>query len=128
MRFRKCEHLRTTAEFQAVYDRRRSASDPESGLLVYGLANTLGYSRIGLSVSRKYGGAVQRVRIRRLLREAFRLEKLQIPTGLDFILIPRGPMEPSLELLRRTLVKLTQSIARKMSKVTAPARSVEQPR
>ena len=85
--FRPHEHLRRPADFQLVYDRRRSVSD--DWLIVYACENDLPYLRLGLSVSLKVGGAVQRNRLRRLYREAFRLTRHEMPTGLDLVLIPR---------------------------------------
>src|SRR5882757_10810438 len=95
--FRPAEHLRRPADFRRVYDRRRSVSD--SWLIVYACENGLPHLRLGLSVSRKYGGAVQRNRLRRLYREAFRLTRSQMPVGLDLVLIPRKPEEPPLSEL-----------------------------
>src|SRR5579884_2802389 len=82
-RFRPHEHLRRPADFKRVYDRRRSVST--ESLIVYAAPNELPYNRIGLSVSRKYGGAVRRNRLRRLFREAYRLTRRNMPTGLDLI-------------------------------------------
>src|SRR5262249_46308035 len=93
LRFRKTEHLRSPQDFQRVYDRKRSVSD--DWLIVYGRANDLGYSRLGLSVSRKVGGAVVRNRFRRLYREAFRLTRDQMPAGFGLILIPRTANMPT---------------------------------
>jgi ribonuclease P protein component len=93
-RFRPHEHLRKPQEFQAVYDRRRSSAD--GTLIVYARENGLPQSRLGLSVSKKFGGAVQRNRIRRLLREAYRLTKEAFPTGYDLVLIPRPQEEYTL--------------------------------
>ena len=117
--FRKHEHLRTPAEFQAVYDRRRSVADP--GMILYARENGLPYSRVGFSVSRKYGGAVQRNRLRRLYREAYRLSKETLPTGLDLVLIPRTQQEPTLEALLKALPKLAMQAHKKILKDAAPA-------
>src|SRR5438067_9136427 len=101
--FRPHEHLRRQADFQRVYDRRRSASD--GWLIVYACENGLPHTRVGFSVSRKVAGdAVHRNRMRRLYREAFRLSKHEMPTGLDLVLIPRTADEPPLEDLKRSLV------------------------
>jgi len=111
--FEKHEHLRRGADFRRVYERRRSASN--DWLLVYACENDLPHSRLGLSVSRKYGGAVQRNRLRRLYREAFRLLRHELPVGLDLILIPRSPKEPELEDLKKTLPRLVKGAARKLA-------------
>src|SRR5947209_110040 len=112
-RFRPHEHLRRPADFRRVYDRRRSVSDGR--LIVYACPNELPHLRLGLSVSRKYGGAVRRNRLRRLYREAFRLTRHLMPTGLDLILIPRGPDEPALADLLVALPKLVGQVAKKLA-------------
>jgi ribonuclease P protein component len=113
-RFRPHEHLRRPADFEAVYDRRRSAAD--ATLVVYVRENGLPHSRVGLSVSKKFGTAVRRNRIRRLLREAYRLEKADLPTGYDFVLIPRPQDDYSLEPFRHSLAKLVKQAVRKILK------------
>ncbi len=113
-RFRKHEHLRRAADFRRVYERRRSASD--GVLLVYACENGLPHLRLGLSVSRKMGGAVQRNRLRRLYREAFRLTRHEMPVGLDLILIPRRPEPPSLAELKQALPRLVRQVASKLKR------------
>ena len=89
---RKKDRLRTPADFKQVFERRCSVSD--TWIILYGKPNELGYSRIGLSVSRKVGNAVVRNRFKRLFREAFRLTRSELQAGLDLVLIPRSSKEP----------------------------------
>jgi ribonuclease P protein component len=116
--FRPHEHLRRPGDFRRVYERRRSASD--AWLIVYACENRLPYTRLGLSVSRKVGPAVRRNRLRRLYREAFRLSRAVLPTGLDLVLIPRSPAEPPLAELMQSLPRLAGQLARKLAREPAP--------
>ncbi len=116
--FRPAEHLRRPSDFRRVYDRRRSVSDP--WLIVYACENGLPHLRLGLSVSRKVGGAVHRNRLRRLYREAFRLTRHEMPAGLDLVLIPRKPDVPPLEVLKRALPRLVRQAARNLGQDGPP--------
>jgi len=112
--FRPREHLRRPADFQRVYQRRRSVSD--EWLIVYACENGLPHLRLGLSVSRKIGPATYRNRLRRLYREAFRLTRERMCGGLDLVLIPRTPAEPALETLKASLPRLVAQIAGKIAR------------
>jgi ribonuclease P protein component len=116
--FRPHEHLRRPADFKRVYDRRRSAAD--GWLIVYACENGLPHLRLGLSVSRKFGGAVQRNLLRRLYREAFRLTRADMPVGLDLVLIPRKPEPPALDDLTYGLPRLVKQLARKLEREDKP--------
>lgn len=104
------QRLRHREEFSNVYNERTRAGNQY--LLVYGKPNDLGVTRIGLSVSRKLGGAVVRTRLKRLIREAFRITQHEIPEGLDLIVIPRSAKEASLENYGASLKKLARKIER----------------
>jgi ribonuclease P protein component len=112
--FPKRFHLRRPVDFRLVYERKQSASD--GWLIVYARENGLPHLRVGLSVSRKVGPAVHRNRLRRLYREAFRLTRHEMPVGLDLVLIPRSPREPSLEELKRSLPRLVGQLARRLER------------
>ena len=113
-RFRPHERLRRPSDFRRVYDRRCSTSD--GNLVVYACENELPFSRLGVSVSRKLGGAVVRNRLKRLLREAFRLSRSELPTGLDLVLIPRGADSASLDGYLRSLPTLGRGVAGKLKR------------
>jgi ribonuclease P protein component len=112
-RFPQRLRLKTPAQFQAVYARKKSAAD---GLLVvYAGPNGLPHPRVGLSVGKKVGGAVVRNRVKRLLREAFRLSRAELPAGVDLILIPRVGVTPTLGHLQKSLVRLANQAAKKLA-------------
>jgi ribonuclease P protein component len=122
-RFRPHEHLRKPEEFQAVYDRRRSSAD--GTLIVYAKENGLPHSRLGLSVSKKFGGAVVRNRIRRLMREAYRLTKDEMPSGYDLVLIPRPQEVYELAAFQRSLQKLIPQTTKKIAKEIADSQAAQ---
>lgn len=113
-RFTQSHRLKTPAAFQRVYARKRSASDDR--LVVYACENDLPHPRVGLSVSRKVGGAVVRNRYKRLFREAFRLTRVDLPAGVDLVMIPRPrPDLPTLDEVKVSLVKLAGQAARRLA-------------
>jgi ribonuclease P protein component len=117
-RFRPCEHLKRESDFRLTFDRKRSVSDER--LILYARENNLAHNRLGLSVSRKVGPAVVRNKVRRLYREAFRLTKGELPTGMDLILIPRGQKTPTLVELMESLRKLIPQAAGKLARDAKP--------
>ena len=92
-RFLAKYRLKRGVDFERAYERRRRASD--DWLLIFGCENGLDHPRLGLSVSRKVGGAIVRNRWKRLLREAFRLRRADLPPGVDLVVIPRGSQPPA---------------------------------
>jgi len=110
--FGRHERLTKALEFQRAFDRRRTASD--SVLIVYAVENGLEYARLGLSVGRrKIPKATARNRFKRLVREAFRLNKEKVPRGVDLVVVPRDPA-PRFTSVQASLVRLAGEAARRL--------------
>ena len=85
MKFRPDEHIRRRAEFQQVYEQGARIRGRFSTLFL--LPNKLSIGRLGIAATRKLGGAVQRNRAKRLIREVFRRNKLA--DGFDVVVVPK---------------------------------------
>lgn len=85
MRYRAITRNR---EFSRVYARGRSYVHPQ--LVLYVMKNRLGHTRVGLTATKKVGGAVQRNRARRVMREAAFATLPYDVGGYDFIFVARG--------------------------------------
>jgi ribonuclease P protein component len=80
--------LSRSAEFERVYRQGRSTANRH--LVLYAFPNdSTARPRLGLSVSRKVGGAVERNRVKRLLREAFARTEPDLRPGQDVVLVAR---------------------------------------
>ena len=101
-----CENNR----FRYLYRRGKTASAPS--LVVYASKNRLKtVSRLGITCSVKLGGAVQRNRMRRRIRECYRLCETQCKPGYDIVVVARyriltGPYAEA----RRSFLQLTKKL------------------
>lgn len=102
------------ADFDQTFARRCSMADPL--LIVYAMRNNLPHARLGMAVSKKVGNAVVRNRWKRMLRNAFRLEKQRLPSGVDLLVLPRRGAEPDQRGIRRSLCKLAQKLDRRLER------------
>jgi len=117
--------LKKKRDFKKVYNRGKHAAEPL--FVVYALVNDLDDNRLGLSVSKKVGGAVVRNRVKRLIRECCRLMDLR--AGYDFVVIARTPVgalprKGSFSTVRESLgrlfgrLKLNKSAGDKLNRPT----------
>ena len=80
--------VKQNGDFRRIYRRGRSAV--AGGVVVYCLKNRQGMSRLGVTVSTKLGHAVVRNRVRRRIREIYRLNRDKMRPGWDVIVVGRG--------------------------------------
>ncbi|MEM6260135.1 MAG: ribonuclease P protein component [Planctomycetota bacterium] len=84
-KYTRAHRLGGDKQFQAVFNNKlRKSSGP---LAVLALPNGLEHHRLGMTVSRRVGNAVKRHKIKRLLREAFRLNQARWPGCYDLVVI-----------------------------------------
>jgi ribonuclease P protein component len=86
----KRRRLSRSAEFERVY--RQGRSKGNRFLVLYAFPREEDSDegpRLGLSVGRRVGGAVERTRVKRVLREAFWEEARRLPAGSDYVVVAR---------------------------------------
>lgn len=96
-------------EFRRIYRKGKSAVSPQ--LVIYCQRNRRGHSRLGVSVSTKLGCAVVRNRVRRRIREIYRLNKAKMLPGYDLIVVARvRAVETDYQKLDRTYLRLLEQL------------------
>jgi ribonuclease P protein component len=79
--------------------------------LLFGLPNAVGHARLGITATRKIGGAVRRNRAKRLIREVFRRNRHRISSALDLVVNARPGMDA------RTYVELEAEFVSKVEQL-----------
>ena len=80
-------------------------------VVIRALPNGQGYSRLGLSVGSKVGSAIKRNRVKRLLREAYRLNRDKLTVPCDLVIVPRpGFPDGSLREMEPDVISLLRKI------------------
>jgi ribonuclease P protein component len=83
--FRPDERIRRRTDFRRIYERGTRVTGRLATLFV--LRNELAVGRLGIAATKKLGGAVQRNRAKRLIRDVFRRNK--VAPGFDLVVVPR---------------------------------------
>jgi ribonuclease P protein component len=108
--FPRSHRLQSKLDFAKVFDAKiRESRGP---LTIYALPNNLNHPRLGISIGRRVGTAPRRNRIKRLLRESFRLMQHDFPRGYDLVIAVR-PHAPFIlaeyqKIMSAAMVKLHQ--------------------
>lgn len=110
--FPNTARLRRQCQFDAVYRGKHYCGD--GVLVIRAIRNDQKRTRLGLSVSKKVGNAVVRNRWKRLIREAFRKQQVDIPSGMDIVVRPKKGAVADYGAVCTSLLNLCNRIDRKL--------------
>ena len=101
--------LKRNNDFRRIYSRGRSFKS--AVLVTYVMKNRCGFTRIGITTSKKIGKAVMRNRSRRIIREAYRTISDDVRQGVDLVFVARGktPFVKSNDILRAMKKELKEA-------------------
>ncbi len=102
--FPRTVRLRAKRDFDRVFQSRLRASD--GWITLFACRGSAEHARLGIAAARAVGSAVQRNRRKRLVREAFRRIRLELPAHTDWVLILRPGPEPTVDQLQQSIRQL----------------------
>ena len=114
--------LKKNNEFQRVY--RKGRYKAGRFLVLYVLPNKQGYNRIGIATGKRFGNSVQRNRMKRMIRESYRLSQDRMMQGFDIVFMARASVRkadspnqklkavsvPSYDLIEKEMRKLSSAL------------------
>ena len=113
--------MKNDAQFSRAYRHGARARGPILQVVLFEHGES--HTRLGLSVGKRiWKSAVKRNRVRRIFREAFRLEYPSLPAGCDLVMIPAvAALAPDIEATRAELVRLAKKAHAKSARKRAAA-------
>lgn len=116
--FPKLLRLTRRDEFDAAFASAHKAKD---GILqLHARPNGLGFPRLGIVVGRHVKAKPDRNRIKRLLRESFRLHREELTPGWDYLFLPRKTTDLTIAEVTASLIKLAKKAAPPEAPAPAP--------
>jgi len=121
---RHATHVRKRAEFERIQNGGARVSTERFVLIFAAQSEPARAARLGITASRRIGGAVVRNRAKRLVRAAFRATLALFPDGIDLVVIVRRPLgDRKLAAVVGEWEGVRSSIARRIAEVLARAGS-----
>ena len=95
-------------QFRTVYGKGKSKSDKY--LVMYIYPNGLEQNRLGITVSKKNGNSVVRSRLKRIIKEAYRLQQHRFVSGYDIVIIARNAsIDQKSTQMEKSVLKLAEN-------------------
>ena len=113
MKFPKSQRVVSSGEFTLILRRGTCAAD--GTLVVFAVvADEAKPARLGITIPKKAGNAVKRNQWKRWIRESFRTQQTQIPSGYNFVVRPKKGAEPTWEAIQKSVPKLAKKAVKRM--------------
>ncbi|MCD7773070.1 MAG: ribonuclease P protein component [Ruminococcus sp.] len=108
--------IKSNKEFSRVYKKGRYCTN--EFICVYYLRNNTPYNKLGITVSKKLGNAVERNRAKRIIRAAYRESERSLPLGYDLVAVARAGIKgkKSTDIKRFFVSNLNADINRSFKK------------
>jgi ribonuclease P protein component len=107
--YRKLERVTSRSRFKTIYNQGVWRSSQNFTIVI--CANSQGLKRLGITVTRKTGNAVKRNKIKRLIREFYRLNKALFPDNHDVVIMAKKHTPPL--TFKQACFELTELFTRK---------------
>ena len=112
--FGKTQRVTRSGDFTKIIRLGTCVADDTLVLFALPTASADQSIRIGITIPKKTGNAVQRNRWKRLIRESFRVQQADLPTGYEFIVRPKRGASPSWRAIEKSIPHLARKAAKRV--------------